>query len=56
MEIATSKRLLAKNHASVVNRTRAFRVGFGPGTGLGFKKLSGFNRAGLRSKIEIFSE
>ena len=29
---------------------------FGPGSGLDFEKLLGFNRAGHRSKIEIFSE
>ena len=28
---------------------------FEPGSGLDFEKLSGFNRAGRRSKIEIFS-
>ena len=38
----------------VVNRIRAFRVGFVPG--LDFEKLPGFNRAGRRSKIENFSE
>ena len=29
---------------------------FGSGSGLGFEKLSGFNRVGRRSKIEIDSE
>ena len=29
---------------------------FGPGSNVDFEKFLGFNRAGRRSKIEIFSE
>ena len=32
------------------------RVGFGPGSGLDFEKLSGLNRAARLSKIEVFSK
>ena len=37
----------------VVNQARAFWVGFGPGTGLDFDKLPGFNRpdAGAKSRF-----
>ena len=38
----------------VVNR--AFWVGFESGSGLDFEKLSGFNRAGRRSEIKVFSK